>query len=86
MTITAALELVQLTKKYGAVTAVLGPYGCGKTSTLRMVGRPCWARTPTRAPSTINATVCAGRRTPYALLAAILPMMDCAETLMSSKR
>jgi putative spermidine/putrescine transport system ATP-binding protein len=52
MTTTAALELVQLTKKYGAVTAVdainlkipagsycclLGPSGCGKTSTLRMV-------------------------------------------------
>lgn len=52
MTTTAALELVQLTKKYGGVTAVdainlkipagsycclLGPSGCGKTSTLRMV-------------------------------------------------
>jgi len=52
MTTTAALELVQLTKKYGVVTAVdainlkipagsycclLGPSGCGKTSTLRMV-------------------------------------------------
>ena len=52
MTTSAALELVQLTKKYGAVTAVdainlkipagsycclLGPSGCGKTSTLRMV-------------------------------------------------
>jgi putative spermidine/putrescine transport system ATP-binding protein len=52
MTTTAALELVQLTKKFGAVTAVdaidlkipagsycclLGPSGCGKTSTLRMV-------------------------------------------------
>lgn len=52
MTITAALELVQLTKMYGGVTAVdainlkipagtycclLGPSGCGKTSTLRMV-------------------------------------------------
>ena len=52
MTTTAALELVQLTKKYGAVTAVdainlkipagtycclLGPSGCGKTSTLRMI-------------------------------------------------
>jgi putative spermidine/putrescine transport system ATP-binding protein len=52
MTTTAALELVQLTKKYGAVAAVdainlkipagsycclLGPSGCGKTSTLRMV-------------------------------------------------
>jgi putative spermidine/putrescine transport system ATP-binding protein len=49
---TAALELVQLTKMYGGVTAVdainlkipagsycclLGPSGCGKTSTLRMV-------------------------------------------------
>jgi putative spermidine/putrescine transport system ATP-binding protein len=48
----AALELVQLTKKFGNVTAVnaidlkipagsycclLGPSGCGKTSTLRMV-------------------------------------------------
>ena len=48
MTTTAALELVQLTKKYGAVTAVdainlkipagsycclLGPSGCGKTTT-----------------------------------------------------
>jgi len=52
MTTAAALELVQLTKKYGVVTAVdainlkipagsycclLGPSGCGKTSTLRMV-------------------------------------------------
>jgi putative spermidine/putrescine transport system ATP-binding protein len=52
MTTTAALELVQLTKMYGGVTAVdainlkipagtycclLGPSGCGKTSTLRMV-------------------------------------------------
>jgi putative spermidine/putrescine transport system ATP-binding protein len=52
MTTTAALELVQLTKKYGSVTAVdainlkipagsycclLGPSGCGKTSTLRMI-------------------------------------------------
>jgi putative spermidine/putrescine transport system ATP-binding protein len=52
MTTTAALELVQLTKMYGHVTAVdainlkipagsycclLGPSGCGKTSTLRMV-------------------------------------------------
>ena len=52
MTTTAALELVQLTKQYGGVTAVdainlkipagsycclLGPSGCGKTSTLRMV-------------------------------------------------
>src|SRR6201996_3142517 len=52
MTISAALELVQLTKKYGTVTAVdaidlripagsycclLGPSGCGKTSTLRMI-------------------------------------------------
>jgi putative spermidine/putrescine transport system ATP-binding protein len=52
MTTTAALELVLLTKKYGAVTAVdainlkipagsycclLGPSGCGKTSTLRMI-------------------------------------------------
>jgi putative spermidine/putrescine transport system ATP-binding protein len=52
MTINAALELVQLTKKYGTVTAVdaidlkipagsycclLGPSGCGKTSTLRMI-------------------------------------------------
>jgi len=52
MTTAAALELVQLTKKYGGVTAVdainlkipagsycclLGPSGCGKTSTLRMV-------------------------------------------------
>jgi putative spermidine/putrescine transport system ATP-binding protein len=52
MTNNAALELVQLTKKYGAVTAVdaidlkipagsycclLGPSGCGKTSTLRMI-------------------------------------------------
>jgi len=49
---TAALELVQLTKIYGEVTAVdaidlkipagsycclLGPSGCGKTSTLRMI-------------------------------------------------
>ncbi len=48
----AVLELVQLTKKFGSVTAVnaidlkipggsycclLGPSGCGKTSTLRMV-------------------------------------------------
>jgi len=48
----ATLELVQLTKKYGSVTAVdaidlkipagsycclLGPSGCGKTSTLRMI-------------------------------------------------
>jgi putative spermidine/putrescine transport system ATP-binding protein len=52
MTISAALELVQLTKQYGSVTAVdainlkipagsycclLGPSGCGKTSTLRMI-------------------------------------------------
>src|ERR1700759_2025350 len=52
MTISAALELVQLTKQYGTVTAVdainlkipagsycclLGPSGCGKTSTLRMI-------------------------------------------------
>src|ERR1700743_2076553 len=52
MTTTAALELVQLTKMYGSVTAVdainlkipagsycclLGPSGCGKTSTLRMI-------------------------------------------------
>ena len=52
MTATAALELVQLTKMYGHVTAVdainlkipagsycclLGPSGCGKTSTLRMI-------------------------------------------------
>ena len=52
MTTTVALELVQLTKMYGGVTAVdainlkipagsycclLGPSGCGKTSTLRMV-------------------------------------------------
>jgi putative spermidine/putrescine transport system ATP-binding protein len=52
MTTTAALELVQLTKMYGDVTAVdainlkipagsycclLGPSGCGKTSTLRMI-------------------------------------------------
>src|SRR6201992_1064464 len=52
MTINAALELVQLTKQYGTVTAVdainlkipagsycclLGPSGCGKTSTLRMI-------------------------------------------------
>jgi len=52
MTTAAALELVQLTKNYGGVTAVdainlkipagsycclLGPSGCGKTSTLRMV-------------------------------------------------
>src|ERR1700727_1157831 len=48
----AALELVQLSKVYGSVTAVdainlkipagsycclLGPSGCGKTSTLRMI-------------------------------------------------
>ena len=52
MTTAAVLELVQLTKQYGGVTAVdainlkipagsycclLGPSGCGKTSTLRMV-------------------------------------------------
>jgi putative spermidine/putrescine transport system ATP-binding protein len=52
MTTIAALELVQLTKMYGHVTAVdainlkipagsycclLGPSGCGKTSTLRMI-------------------------------------------------
>jgi putative spermidine/putrescine transport system ATP-binding protein len=52
MTTTAALELVQLTKTYGSMTAVdainlkipagsycclLGPSGCGKTSTLRMI-------------------------------------------------
>ena len=52
MTVGAALELVQLTKRFGSVTAVnaidlkipagsycclLGPSGCGKTSTLRMV-------------------------------------------------
>src|SRR6202012_6037856 len=52
MTASATLELVQLTKKYGGVTAVdainlripagsycclLGPSGCGKTSTLRMI-------------------------------------------------
>src|ERR1700753_4093762 len=52
MTTTAPLELVQLTKMYGGVTAVdainlkipagsycclLGPSGCGKTSTLRMI-------------------------------------------------
>jgi len=52
MTTTAALELVQLTKMYGNVSAVdginlkipagsycclLGPSGCGKTSTLRMI-------------------------------------------------
>ena len=52
MTAKAAIELVQLTKKYGGVTAVdainlkipagsycclLGPSGCGKTSTLRMI-------------------------------------------------
>src|ERR1700722_5342000 len=52
MTTTAALELVQLTKRYGSVTAVdainlkipagsycclLGPAGCRKTSTLRMI-------------------------------------------------
>jgi len=52
MTAKAALELVQLTKRFGSVTAVdaidlkipagsycclLGPSGCGKTSTLRMI-------------------------------------------------
>src|SRR5215468_5005423 len=52
MTAPAALELVQVTKRYGGVTAVdainlripagsycclLGPSGCGKTSTLRMI-------------------------------------------------
>src|ERR1700761_8541205 len=52
MTANATLELVQLTKKFGGVTAVdaidlkipagsycclLGPSGCGKTSTLRMI-------------------------------------------------
>jgi putative spermidine/putrescine transport system ATP-binding protein len=52
MTASAALELVQLTKTFGSVTAVdainlripagsycclLGPSGCGKTSTLRMI-------------------------------------------------
>jgi putative spermidine/putrescine transport system ATP-binding protein len=52
MTTKAALELVQLTKRFGSVTAVdaidlkipagsycclLGPSGCGKTSTLRMI-------------------------------------------------
>src|SRR6201995_3897266 len=52
MTAPAALELVQVTKTYGGVTAVdainlrtpggsycclLGPSGCGKTSTLRMI-------------------------------------------------
>jgi putative spermidine/putrescine transport system ATP-binding protein len=52
MAASAALELVQLTKKFGNVTAVdainlkipagsycclLGPSGCGKTSTLRMI-------------------------------------------------
>src|ERR1700753_4520584 len=52
MTANATLELVQLTKKYGPLTAVdainlkipagsycclLGPSGCGKTSTLRMI-------------------------------------------------
>jgi putative spermidine/putrescine transport system ATP-binding protein len=52
MSTTASLELVQLTKMYGSVTAVdaidlripagsycclLGPSGCGKTSTLRMI-------------------------------------------------
>src|ERR1700745_1330386 len=52
MTAKAALELMQLTKKYGGVTAVdainlkipagsycclLGPSGCGKTTTLRMI-------------------------------------------------
>src|SRR6201994_4810001 len=52
MTIKAELELVQLTKMFGSVTAVdainlkvpagsycclLGPSGCGKTSTLRMI-------------------------------------------------
>jgi putative spermidine/putrescine transport system ATP-binding protein len=52
MTASAALELVQLTKTFGTVTAVdaidlripagsycclLGPSGCGKTSTLRMI-------------------------------------------------
>jgi putative spermidine/putrescine transport system ATP-binding protein len=52
MITTAALELVQLTKRYGSTTAVdaidlkipagsycclLGPSGCGKTSTLRMI-------------------------------------------------
>jgi putative spermidine/putrescine transport system ATP-binding protein len=52
MTTKAALELVQLTKTFGSVTAVdainlkipagsycclLGPSGCGKTSTLRMI-------------------------------------------------
>src|SRR3984893_5324326 len=52
MTTTAALELVQVTKIYGNVTAVdainlkipagsycclLGPSGCGKTSPLRMI-------------------------------------------------
>jgi putative spermidine/putrescine transport system ATP-binding protein len=52
MTTKAALELVQLTKMFGGVTAVdainlkipagsycclLGPSGCGKTSTLRMI-------------------------------------------------
>src|ERR1700739_2400264 len=52
MTAKAALEMVELTKKYGGVTAVdainlkipagsycclLGPAGCGKTSTLRMI-------------------------------------------------
>jgi putative spermidine/putrescine transport system ATP-binding protein len=51
-TTAAALELVQLTKRYGSTTAVdaidlkipagsycclLGPSGCGKTSTLRMI-------------------------------------------------
>ncbi len=48
----AGVELVSVTKRYGAVTAVdaidlripagsycclLGPSGCGKTSTLRMI-------------------------------------------------
>jgi putative spermidine/putrescine transport system ATP-binding protein len=52
MTAPAALELAQVTKRYGGVTAVdainlkipagsycclLGPSGCGKTSTLRMI-------------------------------------------------
>src|SRR6266852_7709224 len=52
MTTTAALELVQLTKRYGSVAAVnainlkipagtycclLGPSGCGKTTILRMI-------------------------------------------------